>query len=120
MPRFLMMLAPLALILPAAAHAQAPDPAAIAAQKEAMHKLDWMHGVWRGPAVTSYPGGEHRVTQTERIGPFLDGSVTVMEGKGYNDDGSVGFNALGVASYDSATKSYWLTSWALGRAGKFP
>lgn len=109
----------LALTVPTAALAQARDTAAIAEQQQAMKKLAWMHGVWRGPAVSQSPQGEHRVTQTERIGGFLNGTLTVMEGKGYNDDGSVGFNALGVASYDSRTKSYWLTSWALGRSGKF-
>ena len=109
-----------AVLLVPAAQAQGTDMAAIAAQKAAMHKLDWMHGVWRGPAVTQFPQGPHEVAQTERIGSFLDGTLTMMEGKGYNADGSVGFNALGVVSYDAATKSYWLTSWALGRGGKFP
>jgi hypothetical protein len=108
-----------ALLVPAA-QAQQADTVAITAQREAMKKLDWMHGVWRGPAVSQSPQGEHRVTQTERIGSLLDGTVTVMEGKGYNADGSVGFNALGVASYDAQTKSYSLTSWALGHSGKFP
>ncbi|HEX8303227.1 DUF1579 domain-containing protein [Sphingomonas sp.] len=109
-----------AVLMVPAAQAQATDTAAIAAQKEAMRKLDWMHGVWRGPAVSQTPQGAHEVTQTERIGSFLDGTLTVMEGKGYNADGSVGFNALGVVSYDAQAKSYWLTSWALGRGGKFP
>jgi hypothetical protein len=109
-----------AALLAPSAQAQPTDTAAIAAQREAMKKLDWMHGVWRGPALSQSPQGEHRVTQTERIGGFLDGTLTVMEGKGYNPDGSVGFNALGVVSYDAQTKSYWLTSWALGRGGKFP
>src|SRR3954471_17250232 len=86
-----------ALLVPTA-QAQQTDTAAIAAQRDAMKKLDWMHGVWRGPAVSQSPQGEHRVTQTERIGSLLDGTVTVMEGKGYNADGSVGFNTLGVAS----------------------
>jgi len=109
-----------AVLMVPGAQAQATDVVAIAAQKEAMKKLAWMHGVWRGPAVSQSPQGPHEVTQTERIGSFLDGTLTVMEGKGYNPDGSVGFNALGVASYDTQTKSYWLTSWALGRGGKFP
>ncbi|MES2987820.1 MAG: DUF1579 domain-containing protein, partial [Pseudomonadota bacterium] len=63
--------------------------------------------------------GEHKITQTERIGTFLDGTLTVMEGKGFTPDGKVGFNALGVMSYDTRSKSYWLTSWALGHGGKF-
>lgn len=115
----LISFAALACATPLAAHAQATDAVAIKAQQEAMKKLAWMHGVWRGPAVSQSPQGEHRVTQTERIGGFLDGTITMMEGKAYQADGSIGFNALGVASYDARTRSYCLTSWALGHGGKF-
>ncbi|HEY6146748.1 MAG TPA: DUF1579 domain-containing protein, partial [Thermoanaerobaculia bacterium] len=86
-----------AAALPAAVFAQArPDPAAlIAAQKEAMASLAFMDGVWRGPAWTILASGEkHNITQTERIGPFLDGSVKVIEGRGYDPDGKVTFNAF--------------------------
>lgn len=117
--RLISFAAALVLAAPATAFAQATDTASIAEQQVAMKKLDWMHGVWRGPAVSRSPQGEHKVAQTERIGSFLGGTLTVMEGKGFNPDGSVGFNALGVASYDTRTKSYWLTSWALGHGGKF-
>lgn len=98
-----------------------PDPAAlIAAQREAMAPLAFMDGVWRGPAWTILPSGEkHNVTQTERIGPFLDGSVKVIEGRGYNADGTVGFNAFGTISYNPATKVYTLHSYAQGNVGDF-
>ena len=109
----------LALCAPVAAFAQGADTAAIAAQQEAMKKLDWMDGKWRGPAVSQSPQGEHRVTQTERIGGFLDGTLKLVEGKGYNADGSTGFHAFGVVTYDPATKRYWMTSSAQGRSGKF-
>ncbi|WP_374146962.1 DUF1579 domain-containing protein [Sphingomonas sp. 28-63-12] len=99
---------------------QAPDRSAIAAQQSALAKLDWMNGQWRGPAVTQTPGGEHKVIQTERIGPMLDDTIKVLEGKGYNDDGSVGFNAFGVISYDMSTRAYTLHSHAQGRVGDFP
>lgn len=109
----------LALSVPSMAFAQAADTAAMAAQQEAMKKLDWMNGKWRGPAVTQSPQGEHEVTQTERIGGFLDGTLKVIEGKGYNPDGSTGFHAFGVVTYDTAAKTYWMTSSAQGRSGKF-
>jgi hypothetical protein len=98
-----------------------PDPATlIAAQREAMKSLAMMDGVWRGPAWTILPSGEkHNITQTERIGPFLDGSIKVIEGRGYNADGSVGFNAFGVISHDPATKVYTMHSQAQGRIGDF-
>ena len=98
-----------------------PDPATlIAAQREAMAPLAFMDGVWRGPAWSILPSGEkHNITQTERIGPFLDGSIKVIEGRGYNADGTVGFNAFGTISYNRATKVYTLHSYALGNVGDF-
>jgi hypothetical protein len=101
------------------AYAQGPDVASIAAQKEAMKTLSWMNGVWRGPAWTMLPTGKHEITQTERMGPFLDGALVVIEGRGYNADGTVGFNAFGTVSYDPAKKEYTLHSYALGRVGDF-
>ena len=97
-----------------------PDPATlITAQREAMKAFAAMDGVWRGPAWTILPSGKHNITQTERIGPFLDGSIKVIEGRGYNLDGSVGFNAFGIISYDPATKVYTLHSHAMGQVGDF-
>ena len=108
--------------LPLAASAQnRPDPAAmIAAQREGMTPLAYMDGVWRGPAWTILPSGEkHNITQTERIGPFLDGSVKVIEGRGYDPDGKVTFNALGIISYNTEKKAYSMRSYALGYSGDF-
>lgn len=99
-----------------------PDPAArIAKQQAAMKALSWMDGVWRGPAVTTRPGGvKITVTQTERSGPLLGGAVHVVEGRGYNADGSTGFNALGIISYDPDKDAYSMRSYAMGQAGDFP
>lgn len=110
-------------VVPSTASAQArPDPATvIAAQREAMAPLAEMNGVWRGPAWTILETGEkHTITQTERIGPFLNGSVKVIEGKGYDADGKVAFNAFGTVSYDPARKAYTMHSYAMGRVGDFP
>jgi hypothetical protein len=98
-----------------------PDPGAlIAAQREAMQRLAAMDGVWRGPASTTLPSGEtHAITQTERIGPMLDGSVKVIEGRGYDADGTVTFNAFGTVSYNPATRVYTLHSHAMGQVGDF-
>src|SRR5512141_948490 len=98
-----------------------PDPAALlAAQKEAMAAFSAMDGVWRGPAWTILPSGEkHNITQTERIGPFLDGSVKVIEGRGYDPDGKVTFNAFGTISFNPTTKVYTLHSHAMGNVGDF-
>jgi hypothetical protein len=97
------------------------NPAAlIAAQRDAMAPLANMNGVWKGPAWTMLPSGEkHAITQTERIGPFLDGSVKVIEGRGYDADGKVSFNAFGIISFNPATKVYTLHSHAMGYVGDF-
>ena len=111
-----------AAVCPLTVAAQArPDPAAlIALQREAMTSFAFMDGVWRGPATTTLPTGDrHAITQTERIGPFLDGSVRMIEGRGYAPDGKVTFNALGIISYNPTTRAYSMRSYAQGHAGDF-
>lgn len=124
--RFLVfVLTPLLLsiaILPHTLAAQeAQDPAVLlTAQREGMKPLAFMDGVWKGTAWTIRPdGNKHTVTQTERIGPFLDGSVKVIEGRGHDASGAVTFNALGIVSYDPSKKSYSMRSYAMGRSGDF-
>lgn len=98
-----------------------PDPAPrLAAQKQAMGRLAMMDGVWRGPAwTTRADGGRHEITQTERIGPLLDGTVKVLEGRGYMADGATGFNALAVISYEPSTEAFTLHSYAMSQKGDF-
>ena len=111
----------LSVSLGAFAQAQHDPAAAIAAQVEAMKPLASMDGIWRGPAWTLRPDGEKRhITQTERIGPLLGGSIKVVEGRGYNPDGTVGFNAFGVVSYNLQARTYSIRSYALGHSGDFP
>jgi hypothetical protein len=110
------------LLATGVAMAQAPpDPMALTgAQREAMKVFANMNGIWRGPATTLLPGGERRtITQTERIGPFLGGTVKVIEGRGYDANGQVVFNSFGIVSFDPATKTYSMRSYALGRKGDF-
>jgi hypothetical protein len=99
----------------------APDPASlIAQQREAMAPLAFLNGVWRGPAWIVLPSGEKiTFTQTERIGPFLDGSVKVMDGRGYGPDGKLIFNAFAIVSYDSVQHGYSMHSYAQGHVGDF-
>jgi len=97
-----------------------PNPAPrLAAQKQALDKLAMMDGVWRGPAWTLTATGKHEITQTERIGPLLDGTIKVLEGRGYEADGTTGFNAFGVISYEPATGAYNLHSYAQSQKGDF-
>ena len=111
------------LAAPVSALAQGrPDPSAtLAAQREAMAKLAFMDGEWRGSAWTQLvpQAPKHDITQTERVGTFLDGTVRVIEGRGYEADGKVSFNAFAVISYKTETKAYSMRSYAMGNSGDF-
>lgn len=105
-----------------------PQPAAPAvppvqptpALANAMAKLGFMRGVWAGPGTGTLPGGgRYSVTQTERMGPMLGGDIIVIEGRGYRDDGSTGFNAFAVVSWDPRAERYEIRSYAQGHAGTF-
>jgi hypothetical protein len=98
-----------------------PDPKrVIAAQKEAITRFAIMDGVWRGEASIIPPSGDkHELTQTERVGSALDGSVKVIEGRGYEKDGSVGFGALAILSFDPKSQAYSMRSYAQGQVGDF-
>lgn len=98
-----------------------PNPAALmASQHEAMASLSFLDGIWKGPAWILLPSGEKQsLTQTERVGSFLEGTVKVVEGRGYQPDGSVGFNALAIISYDPATQGYNMRSYAMGHSGDY-
>ena len=106
---------------PIIASAQDADAAKrIASQREAMVELKRLDGVWRGPAwILQADGQKREFVQTERIGPFLDGSIKVIEGRGYAPDGRVTFNALGIVSYSPNSKSFSMHSYAMGFAGDF-
>ena len=49
----------------------------------------------------------------------MDGSLKVIDGRGYSSDGKLIFNAFGVLSYDSAQHSYSMHSYAQGHSGDF-
>lgn len=85
-----------------------------------MSRLAFIDGEWRGTAWILLPSGEkHSITQTERVGPSLEGSIKVLEGRGYEADGSVSFNAFAIISYDPAKDAYGMRSYAQGNAGDF-
>ena len=108
----------------AASHAASPrfDPAAAQhAQREALAPLARFDGRWRGPAWILMPGGTRMdMVQTERVGPFLDGAVRVIEGRGHDARGQVVFNAFGTIAFDPARGRHTLHSHAMGHVGAFP
>lgn len=101
--------------------AQVPmQPAGSAAQREAIGALDFLDGEWRGEAVVHSPGGSITLTQTERVGPMLGGSIKVIEGRGYAADGSTHFNAMATVSWDARNNRYGFRSYANGYSGDYP
>lgn len=105
----------------ASAGERPPNPQTLmTAQKAAMSRVAAMDGQWRGPASMTMPDGTvHKFTQTERIGPLLDGSLRVIEGRSYDAAGHTVFNALAVLSFDPASQNYTMHSYAQGRSGDF-
>ncbi|HYE47203.1 MAG TPA: DUF1579 domain-containing protein [Caulobacter sp.] len=89
---------------------QEPDPAVVAArmdaQRAAMAKLSRLDGEWRGEAWVDSRTGPRRIfVQAERVGSMLDGTVKVIEGRGF-EEGKLTFNAFAVISYDPDKKAY--------------
>jgi len=104
-----------------AVFAQEADPATLAAQREAMKPLDALNGRWRGTAwAVDRAGRRTDMIQTERVGPMLDGTIKLVEGRGYALDGELVFNAFAVIAYDPARKTYSMRTFAQGRGGEFP
>lgn len=94
------------------------DPAArLAAQREAMRALAFLDGAWRGPAQAE---GYGDLVQTERVGTLLDGSVRLVEGRGYDASGATVFNAFAVISFDPVRRSYSIRAYANGFVGDYP
>lgn len=120
MPLMLSAVAAILCAAPPAASAQVPmQPAGSAAQREAVGALDFMDGAWRGQAVIHGPGGTETLTQTERVGSLLGGSIKVIEGRGYAADGSTVFNAMAVLSWNEREGRYNFRSWANGFSGDY-
>lgn len=97
------------------------DPtAALTAQREAIARVPAILGTWRGKArILEMNGKWTEHTQTERAGLMLDGTILVIEGRGYDDAGKTVFNAFAVVSWDVGKKAYAMRSYAMGRSGDF-
>jgi hypothetical protein len=105
-----------ALFLTVAGASYGQQQPSVAAQREAMKKLDFLVGRWSGDAsVTRGPGDPLRLTQTETVAFKMDGLVLLVEGAGRNAEGKIVFQALATASYDDATSTYRFRAYSDGR-----
>ena len=108
-----MLVFPFALFLAAA---QPPAGPNLAAQRDAMKRLDWMPGKWTGEAsVFRGPGEPIKILQTEEVQFKLDGLLLLVEGTGRDTSGKVLFHALATIAYDDQAKQYRFRSYNDGR-----
>jgi hypothetical protein len=86
------------------------------AQRDAMQKLAFLVGQWKGEAtVSTGPGGPRRLEQTEDVQFKLGGLVLLIEGTGRNPvSGAVEFNALATVSFDEASGAYRFRAYSGG------
>ena len=111
------ILACTALAIAAPVSAQMPDEGALVAeQQEAMAAFGWMDGTWQGTVTSQTPQGEITLTQTERVGTISNGTVRMIEGRGYAEGGELEFNAAAMIVYDPETDEYGMMASARGRA----
>jgi len=83
--------------------------------------LSFMFGEWTGIAKgVGYNATPFEVKQTERVGPMLDGAVTVIEGSGFSTSGEMSFNAFAIVSYDKKRNEWEIRSYTNGYVGTFP
>ena len=88
-----------------------------ASASDAMRKLDFLIGEWKGEGwVRMGPGQPEHVIQAEVVRAKAGGNALVIEGLGKRKlpDGTAGevvHDALGVVSYDSAAKRYRFETW---------
>jgi hypothetical protein len=100
--------------------AQMQGPTGTPEQRAALDRLSFLDGEWRGTATINSPQGRQTLTQTERVGPMLGGSIRVIEGRGYTADGSTAFNAMAIVSWDAQRGAYGFRSYAQGYQGDYP
>ncbi|MEZ6143663.1 MAG: hypothetical protein R3B84_24125 [Zavarzinella sp.] len=92
----------------------------IAEQQNALAPLKKMDGKWRGTAWTIRPDGKKiEMVQTERVGSMLEGAAKAVEGRAYDEDGKIVFNAFAMITYDPMSKKITMRSTAQGRVGEF-
>ncbi len=89
----------------ATAAAQQPG----AANREAMKKLDYLVGKWKGDATATYGKDTKQLVQNEDVQLKLGGVVMAVEGIGrakQPGDDAILFHAYAVMSYDAQAKKY--------------
>jgi hypothetical protein len=93
--------------------AQSPD----SLQREAIKKLDWWVGEWKGEAWSSMgPGRRDTTLMVENIKKDLEGTILLIEGVGHrkvgeSEEGEIVHHALAVLSFDARKGTYRWQAW---------
>lgn len=83
-------------------------------QIEAMKKLNWLTGEWKGIAYTQMGPAKHdTVYMFETLESDLNGTIIQVRGTGYMDDKhqDVAHDAVAVIYFDPVTKKYKYHAW---------
>ena len=108
-PRMFPMIAALLCVTIAGARAQAPTPTA---QLEAMKKLDWLAGTWKGSGSIEYAPGQKQIFNgTETVESKLGGVVLLVQGEHTSkvpgrQEEVPAHRALGVLYYAASASHY--------------
>jgi len=100
---------------------QNPMAARTAAHQEALKKLEFLAGTWKGKAwFWTGPDQKHEVDQTEVVQFKQSGVLLHIEGLGRDaKTGAIVHDALAVIAFDDVGQKYKFTSWAgAGRSGE--
>jgi hypothetical protein len=93
--------------------AQSPD----SLQREAMKKLDWWVGEWKGEAWSSMgPGRGDTTLMVESVKKDLEGTILLIEGVGHrklaqSEEGEIVHHALAILSFDARKGTYRWQAW---------
>ena len=97
-----LLLGTMLCLLPASMLGQTPG----SSQREAIKKLDFLVGQWKGDAwIQLGPGERHTAVQTESVQTKLNGVLLLIEGLG-KERGVTVHDALAVVSYDEGKGQY--------------
>ncbi len=85
-------------------------------QQNAMQKLHWLAGIWKGKSELNAGGKRQTTNIQEIIKPALDGTIYTVLAKGTAMDSAtqkqvVVYNSFGVVSYDEKSRQYRWKTW---------
>jgi hypothetical protein len=109
-------------VIPAPVHAQGPQMPDVTAQTKAIADLGFLAGQWSGEGWIQMGPARTSFRQTERVAPFLDGGILLVEGRGVDaqDSAKTHHHAFAVLSWNADDQRYDFRSYSAGRSGTFP